>query len=134
MISKIKMSFENGTFGSDRQIRWSLLVAVTLLFTLILYPDLGTEKHTYHLGDVADRDIKTPMDFLLEDREATEAKGLQTAETIRTVYDHDTVLATRLSMQVESAFDDLRTVSEAKEVTPTDETLSTPETQLSTHE
>lgn len=125
MTRKRKINIGNGFFGSDRQIRWSILVAVTILFTLILYPGLGTEKHTYHVGDVADRDIKAPIDFQIEDREATEARGLQAAEAIRTVYDHDTMLVARLSMQVESAFDNLRVVSEAKNATPADKALTT---------
>ena len=115
MKSDNNSKWRNRLIRSDYRLRWGILIGVTILFTLILYPSLVTQKHSYNLGDVAERDIKAPIDFLIEDKEATEAKRLQAIEEIQTVYDHNTILSSKLSVQVESAFDDLRVLFEPKE-------------------
>ncbi|MBE9529699.1 MAG: hypothetical protein IMF00_00380, partial [Proteobacteria bacterium] len=51
---------------SDRRFRWAILLSLTILFSLILFPSLVTTKHQYNLGDVAERDIKSPRDFFIE--------------------------------------------------------------------
>jgi len=99
----------------DNQTRWGFLIGITIVFTFILYPSLVAVRHSYRLSDVAKRDIKAPTDFFIEDTKATEAKQLQAMEDIKTVYDHDTILSSKLSLQIESAFDDLRMVFKAKE-------------------
>lgn len=115
------MNIDNHSTSGNRllrsvyQLRWGVLIGVTILFMLILYPSLMTQKHSYTLGDVAERDIKAPIDFLIEDKEATEAKRLLAVQEVRTVYDHNTILSSKLSVQVESAFDDIRVLFEPKE-------------------
>lgn len=99
-------------FDTTRLLAGSVLAAITILFTLLLYPSMGTKRHVYSIGDIAERDIKAPVDFLIENAEATEARRQQARESVRTVYDHNTVLASKLSIQVESAFDDLRVLFE----------------------
>ncbi|MEJ2283393.1 MAG: hypothetical protein P8X85_07355 [Desulfobacterales bacterium] len=59
---------------SGRRFRWVILSAMTLLFSLILFPSLVATKHQYSLGDVAERDIKSPRDFFIEDRAATDLR------------------------------------------------------------
>ena len=108
-IKKKKVSIKP-LFRSDLQIKWTILIGITILFAVILSPSLVTKRHVYKLGDVAEEDIKAPSDFFIEDAEATEAKRIQAVEAVQTVYDHDTALSTQLSMRIESAFDDLRAV------------------------
>ena len=88
---------------SNPYLTWGLLTAVTVLFTLILSPTLVITEHSYQVGDVAERDIKAPKDFLVEDEEATEAHRKQAAENILTVYDHDEALLTKLTQSVSAA-------------------------------
>ena len=64
---------------SDRRFRWAILFCLTILFCLILFPSWVTTKHQYDLGDVAERDIKSPRDFFIEDQAAT-ALNRQRAE------------------------------------------------------
>lgn len=116
-LKKIRIS-EIKFLNKDNQTRWGFLIGITIVFTFILYPSLATIRHSYNLGDVAKRDIKAPTDFFIEDAETTEAKRLQAMEEVKTVYDHDTILSSKLSVQVESAFDDLRAVFKVEEEKP----------------
>ncbi len=85
-------------------VKWLLLILVMAVFTLILYPNTIIRRHDYALGDVAERDIKAPRDFLIEDQAATEKKRAQAAESVLTVYDHNTALFAVIRENVEGSF------------------------------
>ncbi len=106
--------FVSKFFGSSNFVRWNILIFVTIIFTVILYPNLVITNHSYLLGDVAERDIKAPEDFFIEDIDATEAKRMRAMEDVLTVYDHDTTLSQKLSRQVKRSFADLRAAVEAE--------------------
>lgn len=110
-IEKSKESI-NRLLGSSNYVRWSILVGVAVIFTVILYPGLVITEHSYKTGDVADRDIKSPRDCFIEDESATEANRNLAVEKILTVYDHDELLSSRLTTRVQQAFSDLRAVFE----------------------
>lgn len=93
--------------------RLAVLAAVTFLFALILHPDLLVSKVAYTSGDVAEKDIKAPKDFLVEDQTATEIKRQQALQEVLTVYDFDLDLAGRLTQLVEQAFADMRALRQA---------------------
>jgi membrane-associated HD superfamily phosphohydrolase len=96
-------------FG-DRPLVWRLtaLSAVTLVFTLLIYPSLLSPRHRYAIGDVAERDVKASRDFLVEDQAATEIKRREAVQEIFTVYDEDPELGWRLARVVDEAFADRR--------------------------
>ncbi|MEA3429242.1 MAG: hypothetical protein U9Q84_08560, partial [Thermodesulfobacteriota bacterium] len=108
-IEKSKESI-NRLLGSSNYVRWSILIGVAVIFSIILYPSLVITKHSYKTGDVVDRDIKAPRDFFIEDEAATEANRKLAVEKILTVYDHDKLLALRLTTCVQQAFADLSSV------------------------
>ncbi|MCK4468358.1 MAG: HD family phosphohydrolase, partial [Desulfobacterales bacterium] len=110
-IEKSKESI-NRLLGSSNYVRWSILVGVAVIFTIIFYPSLVITEHSYKIGDVVDRDIKAPRDFFIEDESATEANRKLAVEKVLTVYDHDKLLLSRLTARVEQAFADLRAVFE----------------------
>lgn len=56
---------------SSNLVRFSLLICITILFTIILYPNLVIKEQSYSIGDVAEKDIKAAADFFIEDKEAT---------------------------------------------------------------
>jgi putative nucleotidyltransferase with HDIG domain len=95
------------------RFRLIVLIAVTALFTLILYPNLMVTKLAYTAGDVAGKDIKAPKDILVEDQTATEIKRLQAVQDVLTVYDNDTDLAHRLVQMVDGTFADMRALRQA---------------------
>ncbi len=100
-------------FASSKSIRWFILIGFTIIFTIILYPTLIITKHSYKLGDVAERDIKAPKDFLIEDEEATEENRKKAAEEVLTVYDNDASLSVKLSRNVKQAFAEMADIFEA---------------------
>ncbi len=89
-------------------VKWGLLTLVTVLFTLVLSPNLVVTEPTYQLGDVAERNIKAPKDLLVEDKEATEESRKRAAENILTVYDHDAALSSKLTRRITNIFSELR--------------------------
>ncbi|MGD9232646.1 MAG: HD domain-containing protein [Desulfobacterales bacterium] len=102
----------NRLIESSDSVRWALLIAVTIIFTILLYPNLVIEKHSYKLGDVVTRDIKAAKNFLIEDKEATEASRKQAVENVLTVYDHDVNISAKTDQKIKNAFEDLRVLSE----------------------
>jgi len=93
--------------------RWGILFSVTILFSVILFPNLVITKHQYGLGDVAERDIKSPRDFFIEDTAATEKNRRQAVDAVLTVYDYDAGLAAGLIRNVEDVFAKIRSASAA---------------------
>lgn len=110
-IVKTQISLNRLIDNSD-SVRWALLVAVTIIFTILLYPNLVIEKYSYKLGDVVTRDIKAAKNFLIEDKDATEASRKQAVENVLTVYDHDVNISTKTNQKTKKAFDDLRATIE----------------------
>ena len=49
-----------------------LLFGTSLLIALLLFPNLLVTVPRYQAGDVVQKDIKSPKDFLIEDKEATQ--------------------------------------------------------------
>ena len=105
-------------FHTSAQVKWLILGGVTLVFTIILYPNLVNTHFTYLPGDVAERDIKAPKDFLIEYKEATEAKRKQAIEGVLTVYDHDETLAQKITKRIQQAFNDARKAYESETQNP----------------
>jgi putative nucleotidyltransferase with HDIG domain len=110
-LVKTQMSLNRLVENSDR-VRWALLIAVTIIFTILLYPNLVIKKYSYKLGDVVTRDIKAVKNFLIEDKDATEASRKQAVENVLTVYDHDVNISKKTNQRIKKAFDDLRATIE----------------------
>ena len=102
-------------FCSGSYARWCILAVLTLMFIIVLYPNLVITRYQYKIGDVAEKDIKAPIDFFIEDLEATKEKRRETAEDVLTVYDYDTALAAKLKSQVKEAFREPRAVIQSQE-------------------
>ena len=122
-LEKSKEALRN-VFDASNRIRWGILVVMTLLFTLLLYPNLVITKHQYSIGDVAERDIKAPKNFFVEDEAATEKKRQQAMAEVLTVYDYDVGLATTLANNVDQAFADLRAVINTEKTKPDQESAT----------
>jgi putative nucleotidyltransferase with HDIG domain len=112
-IEQSKKAISN-YFDASNRMRWGILTVIIVIFTLLLYPNLVITKHQYNLGDVAERDIKAPKNFFVEDKSATEKKRQQAMSDVLTVYDYDADLAATISQNVNEAFAALRAVIEAE--------------------
>lgn len=100
-------------FGSKGFVLWSLLIGITSIFTIFIYPNLVITPHVYKLGDVVARDIKARKDFFIEDKHATEIKRREAAGSVLTIYDYDEALSARLIQQVNQAFAELQELNAA---------------------
>ena len=101
-------------FGTSDYVRWAILIGITIIFTIFLYPNLIIKEQPYKLGDVAERDIKAKEDFLVEDKEATAVSRREAVDNVLTVYDHDVTLVIKLTEKIKAAFEDLRSVIETE--------------------
>ena len=108
----------------DRRFHWGILFTVAILSSIILFPNLVITKHQYNLGDVAERDIKSPRDFFIEDRVATETNRRQSVDKVLTVYDFDSELASVLARNVEAVFAEMRDASDVQDSPETQQTAS----------
>jgi hypothetical protein len=102
-INKTKESVAD-FLNSDINLRWWVLSAVVILSLLILYISVAPVRHTYNPGDIADKDIKAPEDFFVEDESATEMNRKAVISKVPTVYDYDSTLFSKLSERVITAF------------------------------
>ena len=117
------------SFDKSRRFRWALLIGITGIFIIVLYPRLLMPKHSYQIGDIAERDIKAPEEFFIEDNDATEASRQRAVESVLTVYDYDSNLSVQLGGRLEKAFAQRRAILRAAQ--NNQETTSTPEQTLS---
>jgi hypothetical protein len=74
----------------------------------MLYPNLVLTRHIYELGEVAERNIKAPVDLLIEDKEATSVTRQQSIDAVLTVYDFDDTLIFKLIRRIQDAFAEMR--------------------------
>ena len=109
---KIRKHSKNflGSINEIHQVQWLILLGTTLLLMVFLFPSLWQTTPHYGVGDVADKDIKSPNDFLIEDKRATEEKQEHAAASVPTVYDFDDTLISTLETKTVKAFEHLRAV------------------------
>jgi putative nucleotidyltransferase with HDIG domain len=133
------------TVDEHPHFRLIMLLGTTLLIAVLLFPSLLMTMPVYQIGDVAEKDIKSPKDFLVEDKEATQRKREETARSVLTIYDLDDTLASKLERRISYAFNHVRALPTAADLGTIDETTrgvegrkpieSTPLTQtLSRHD
>ena len=96
----------------SRMFPWFLLFIVSTVFVVLLHPRMVTTGPSYRPGDVAERDIKAPQDFFIEDNDATAINRQRAIQEVLTVYDHDSGLLQALIKRVDSAFTELRSIME----------------------
>jgi putative nucleotidyltransferase with HDIG domain len=65
------------------------LVTLSLVISLLLFPNILSKPASYKLGDIAKRDIKASHDFLIENKALTEADREKAARDTMAVYDFD---------------------------------------------
>ena len=74
--------------GADR-LQWLILLVLSLIVSVLIFPNTLSRTKTYHLGDVADRDIKASRDFLIENKDLTEKDMEEAVKKVLSVYDFD---------------------------------------------
>ena len=68
---------------------WYILLGLSLIISILLFPNILTRPTRYGLGDVADRDIKASHEYLIENRDLTEKNREEAAKEVLPLYDFD---------------------------------------------
>lgn len=82
--------------------KWFLLIAFSLLLSLILTPQIRISHPEYKVGVIAAKDVRADRDFLALDRNATEIKKLEAMENFRSVYIYDNTIPSQLKAALSS--------------------------------
>jgi len=90
-------------FQSEAQ-RWYILLGLSVIISILLFPSILTPPKAFKLGDVADRDIKASRDFLVEDLELTEKNRQEAVRSVLPVYDFDPT-GTDMAAKIREAFE-----------------------------
>jgi len=101
------------TVNEDPHFRLVMLLGTTILIAVLLFPSLLMTTPRYQIGDVAEKDIKSPKHFLIEDKEATQRKREETARSVLTIYDFDDTMASKLGGRITHAFKHVRALPAA---------------------
>ena len=112
MIRDRKKKSINHFFSLNPHIRWALLVLILVVFTTGLYPGLVIKKHRYDSGDVVKTDIKSSVDFFIEDLAVTEVHRRQAVDSVLPVYDLNPKILKGTVARLNDAFDQLRSIYE----------------------
>jgi cyclic-di-AMP phosphodiesterase PgpH len=102
-LPRAKGSGARGPWLGDEAKKWYILIGLSVIISILLFPNVLTRQHVYKLGDVADRDIKASSDFLLEDQGSTEQNRQDAVKAVRSVYDFDPT-STGLVGRIREAF------------------------------
>jgi putative nucleotidyltransferase with HDIG domain len=83
--------------------KWYILFGLSLIISILLFPNILTRPQQYKLGDVADRDIKAESEFLVENKELTDQNRHEAVKAVLSVYDFDPD-ATNIVSRIREAF------------------------------
>ena len=75
-------------FGPEAE-KWFILIGLSAIISILLFPNIWTRPKSYKLGDVADRDIKASQELLIENNELTEKNRQEAVKEVLAVYDFD---------------------------------------------
>jgi len=88
-------------------LKWVILPLLSILISILLFPNLLNKPQIYRLGDVSDRDIKASRDFLIENKELTETNREKAVKDVLSIYDFDNS-SSNLATRVIDSFNNAR--------------------------
>ncbi len=89
--------------NSQRLIEIIIIVLVSAVICVLMYPNILTRPKVYHVGDISDRNIKASTDLLVENIKLTEELREKAVKAVKDVYDFDPT-ASHLISRVREAF------------------------------
>jgi len=84
-------------------VLWMILILITVAFTITNYPDQSKISYSYNIGDIANKDIKAPRNFFVEDKKATNLKKDEVKDSVKSVYDFDANLLKTIISNINAA-------------------------------
>jgi len=122
-----KASPVKGNWYQSQILRWVLAATLSLIISILLFPNILSRPKVYSIGDVAERDIKASRDFLIKNEELTEKNREKAVKGVLSVYDFDSS-ASNLIPRVKEAFAASReSLSQSFQMKGVEEPLSPPE-------
>lgn len=94
------LKWNNIFFKDTSRNRWILAGVTAGIVALLLSPSFRILRVHYRVGEVADRNIKSPAELLLEDRPATEKKKDEAEQRVLSVFDYDVGLRETVEQRV----------------------------------
>jgi putative nucleotidyltransferase with HDIG domain len=92
--------------SSGRESRpWIILVVLSLIISIFLFPNILSRPKVYNLGDVAESDIKASKDILLENEALTIKNREEAEKEVPYLYDFDPS-ASNIVLKVKEALSD----------------------------
>jgi putative nucleotidyltransferase with HDIG domain len=99
-----RVSKSSRGWSGANSLRWAVLVFLSLVISVLLFPNILARPTIYKVGDVAKRDIKASSDFLVENKEQTEKDREKAARESLAVYDQDN-LTLSIGPSIRAAFE-----------------------------
>ncbi|MBC8418714.1 MAG: HDIG domain-containing protein [Desulfobacterales bacterium] len=94
----------SGVWFREEAKRWYILLGLSIIISVLLFPTILTPPKAYKLGDIADRDIKASQTFLIENTDLTEKDRQDVVRAVLSVYDFDPT-ATDVASKIKEAFE-----------------------------
>lgn len=102
-VSGGKNGVHDRFWHGEESKRWFILLGLSLIIAILLFPNILIRPKIYKLGDVAARDVKASRDFLVENSKLTEQNRQEAVKDVPSVYDFDPT-ATNIVVRIKEAF------------------------------
>jgi putative nucleotidyltransferase with HDIG domain len=93
--------------------RLILLAILAICVGVVLTPGLSSKTRSYDdswIGQVSNSDIRSPADYNVQDKEATESKREEAERLIYPVYDYDAQMGPAIQKRLDLAFSDAQNI------------------------
>jgi putative nucleotidyltransferase with HDIG domain len=84
--------------------RWLMAILLAIFVTLFLSPNINLPFLQYKVGEVASKDVKSPSDFLVEDKQSTIKRIEEAKKNVVAVYDLDSNQPMEIERRLASSF------------------------------
>ena len=92
---------------TPERLAWIMLPFLSVIISILIFPDALIKPKKYKIGDIAEKDIKATHEFLIEDSKLTEKKREEAAKSVFSVFDHDP-LGNGVKLRITKAFETAR--------------------------
>ena len=88
--------------------RWLMAILLAIFVTLFLSPNVNLPFLEYEIGEVASKDVKSPKDFLVEDKQSTIKRIEEAKKSVVSIYDFDSDQPVEIERRLSSSFSLMR--------------------------
>ncbi len=89
--------------------KWFIGIGIAIILTLLLSPSLTLHLKEYKAGDIANKEVKSTQDLLVEDKKSTQEKRAEAERSVLSIYDYAPAVLSETENRVRSTFESLAT-------------------------